>query len=183
MTADVTGDNLVNLEGLNGPCTFMNGDDGMEPRDDVRPFSPAVEEHPDGSSDGDSEDETEGYYTSRVRGSDDVAMPDDDDDLDADETTLRLECPPGYAFSQSASPALDTFLLKRHIVLRRGVGWVKGFLTRRAQAWTRQDCDYMVLGIRMGLSAPMEDRPHAGFSGTSELTTKRMRCRYRSNVE
>ena len=49
-------------------------------------------------------------------------MPDDDDDLDADETTLRLECPPGYTFSHSASPALDASLVKRHIVLRRGLG-------------------------------------------------------------
>ena len=49
-------------------------------------------------------------------------MPDDDDDLDADETTLRLECPPGYTFSHSASPALDASLVKRHIVLHRGLG-------------------------------------------------------------
>ena len=39
-----------------------------------------------------------------------------------------------------------------------------------------------VLGITTGLSAPMADRPHAGFSGTSELTTKRMPWRFRSNV-
>ena len=42
---------------------------------------------------------TETDYASRVRGSDDVASPDDGDDLDADETTLGLECPPGYYFS------------------------------------------------------------------------------------
>ena len=50
-----------------------------------------------------------------------------DDDLGADETSLRLECPPGYAFSHSASPALDASLVKRHIVLRRGLGWVVSY--------------------------------------------------------
>ena len=53
MTADSTDDNLVSLEGLDEPYTFVNGDDGRESRDDVQPLSPAVEEHPKGSSDGD----------------------------------------------------------------------------------------------------------------------------------
>ena len=125
ITADGTDDNPIILGGVGGPYTFMNGDDGREPRDDVQPFSPAGEEHPEGSSDGDYEDEMEGDFTSRVSGSNDVAMPDDDNDLDADETTLPLECPPGYAFSRSASPALKASLVKRHIMLRRGLGWVK----------------------------------------------------------
>jgi len=34
----------------------------------------------------------------------------------------------------------------------------------------------------MGLSAAMVDGPHAGFSGTPEQSTKRMRRRYRSKV-
>ena len=125
ITADGTDDNPIILGGVGGPYTFMNGDDGREPRDDVQPFSPAGEEHPEGSSDGDYEDETEGDYTSRVRGSDDVAMPDDDDDLDVDEITLPLECPPDYALFRSASPTLEASLVKRHI-MRRGLGWVNG---------------------------------------------------------
>ena len=84
----------------------MNADDGREVQDNVQPFSPADEEHPEGSSDEDNEDQTKGDYASPARGSDDVAMPDDDDDLDADDKQL-LECPPGYAFSCSDSPALD----------------------------------------------------------------------------
>ena len=82
-------------------------------------------------------------------------MPDDDDDLDADGKKLSLECPPGYAFSRSASPALDESLVKRHIVLRRGLGWVNGFITRRAQARTRQDYDYRVLFDRTGATFSM----------------------------
>ena len=53
-------------------------------------------------------------------------MPDDDDDLDAGETTLPLECPPGYALSRSAPPALDSSLVKRHIMLRRRLGMGEG---------------------------------------------------------
>ena len=71
-------------------------------------------------------------------------MP-DDDDLDADGKKLPLEGPPGYAFSRSASPALDESLVKQHIVLRRGLGWVNDFITRRAQARTRQDYTIRVL--------------------------------------
>ena len=52
-------------------------------------------------------------------------MPDDDDDLDVDEITLPLECPPDYALFRSASPTLEASLVKRHI-MRRGLGWVNG---------------------------------------------------------
>ena len=48
MTADGTDDNLINLEGLDGPYTFMNADDSREPRDDVQPFSPAAKSIPTG---------------------------------------------------------------------------------------------------------------------------------------
>ena len=52
-------------------------------------------------SDEDDEEETEGADTGRVRRSYGLAMLDDDDDLDAGETTLPpLECPPGYALSR-----------------------------------------------------------------------------------
>ena len=74
------------------------------------------------------------------------------DDLDADETTLPLKCPPGYAFSRSVSPALEASLVKRHIMLRRGLGWVKGFITRREQARMRQARDYRVSIDRTGAS-------------------------------
>ena len=35
-------------------------------------------------------------------------------------------------------------------MLRRRLGWVSGFITRRAQARTRQDYDYRVLLERTG---------------------------------
>ena len=47
--------------------------------------------------DEDEEEETEGADTGRARRLDGLAMLDDDDGLDTGETTLPLECPPGYA--------------------------------------------------------------------------------------
>ena len=81
----------------------MNAYDGREPRNDVEPFSPGAKIIPRGRATRMTRTKrgvkTETDYASRVRGSDDVASPDDGDDLDADETTLGLECPPGYYFS------------------------------------------------------------------------------------
>ena len=69
---------------------------------------------------------------------------------------LPPEGPPGYAFSRSASTALGEPLVKRHIVLRRGLGWVNGFITRRALARTRQDYDSRVLFDRTGATLSMK---------------------------
>ena len=119
MTASGADDNLTNFERLDGLHTFMIADDGRESLEDVRPFLPSDEERPDGSRDEEDEGEPEGDYTSRVRGSVNVAMPGDDDHLDADETTLPFQCSPGYALSRSASAALDASLVNRHIMPRR----------------------------------------------------------------
>ena len=71
------------------------------------------------------------------------------------EKKLPLEYPPGYAFPCPASPALDESLVKPHIVLRRRLGWVDGFITRRAQARTREDYDYRVLIDRTSATLSM----------------------------
>ena len=137
----------------------------------MQPFSSADEEYPEGPTDEDDEDETEYDYTSRVRGSEDVAMPDDDDDLDADEPILPLECPPGYAFARSASPALDASLVKRHIMLCRALGYVKGFIMRRAHARTRQDYDYRVLIDRTDAALSMR-LPRGKYTAVGEAAAE-----------
>ena len=109
-------------------------------------------------------------FTSRVGRLDDVAMP-DDYDLDADEVTQVVKCPPGYAFSQSASPALYTSRVKRHMVLDRGLGWVKGFLTGRAQAQTRQDCDCKVLMDLTGATLSMR-LPHDRYTAVGQAAAE-----------
>ena len=141
MTADGTDDSLINLEDLDWPSTFMEAANDKEPLEDEQPFPPADEEYPKGSRDEDYE-ETGGDYTRRVRGLVDLVLLGDDDDLDAGEKSLPLECPPAYDHSPSAPPALDATLVKRHIMPSRTLGWVKGFITRHTQARTRQDHDY-----------------------------------------
>ena len=68
-------------------------------------------------SDEDDEEGQEGVDTGRVRRPGSITTLHDGD------TTLPLECPPGYALSPSAPPALDSPLVKRHIILRRGLEW------------------------------------------------------------
>ena len=91
------------------------------------PFLLQTKSIPRGRSDADDEDEAEGDYASRIRGSDDVTLPDNDDDLDADETTLSLECPPAHAFPRATCPSLDAPVIKGHIMLYRRVGIGEGF--------------------------------------------------------
>ena len=59
MTPDGT-DDIINLEGLHGPCTFMDAENDKEPRENKQPFPPADEEHPEGFSDEDDKEETGG---------------------------------------------------------------------------------------------------------------------------
>lgn len=77
-------------------------------------------------------------------------MPDDDGDLDANEKQLLPECPPDYAISRSAPPALDVSLAKRYIMVLRGLGCVNGVITGWVQARRRQDDDYSVVINRTG---------------------------------
>lgn len=88
-------------------------------------------------------DKTEGSNTRRVRGSDRVAILDDNDDLDAGEKTI-VDFQLGSAVFCSIPPAFDVSSVKHDIMLRRVTGWVMDFITRRARARTRQDHDYEV---------------------------------------
>ena len=55
---------------------------------------------------------------------------------------------------------------------RGGRTWVAGVTSPASTAILLVNVYLYILGIRTGLSAPMADRPHAGFSGTSKLTTR-----------
>ena len=75
-----------------------------------------------------------------------------DDDLAEGEESLPLETPTGYAYAlvSSAPTALTAALVKRPIVLRLGIGWLNGTITRQPQARTRHLYDYRVLLDRDG---------------------------------
>lgn len=134
MTAHCTDNNLIILEGVDGPYPFTVAGDGKEPPDVVQPFKLADGVLPEGSSNKHGKDKAEGEKTRRVRGSDDVPYSDENDDVDAGQATLPLDYPSGLAFVRSPPPFLDASPMKRHVILRRGLGLVKGFGTRRAHA-------------------------------------------------
>ena len=153
MTADGSDDNLINLQGVEqGTYSFMDVDTSPEPLEDVLPISPAPadEENPPGSSDEDeSETEEEGVMSggqqNRPRPDvDELATLDIDDDVADDEALLPLEVPAGYSLVSSAPTALTRALVNQEILLRLGMGWFRGVITRKAQARTSDRYDFRV---------------------------------------
>ena len=153
MTADGSDDNLINLQGVEqGTYSFMDVDTSPEPLEDVLPISPAPadEENPPGSSDEDeSETEEEGVMSGgqQIRPRPDVdelATLDIDDDIADDEALLPLEVPAGYSLVSSAPTALTRALVNQEILLRLGMGWFRGVITRKAQARTSDRYDFRV---------------------------------------
>ena len=104
----------------------MDADKTPEPLKDVLSASPApANEHPTGSSDEENDsDKKRGESNSGAN--DELATLDVDDDLDEGEEPLPLEIPTGYVLASSAPAALTAELVKRPIVLRLGIGRLKG---------------------------------------------------------
>ena len=73
-----------------------------------------------------------------------------DDDLDEGEEPLPLETPTGYVLVSSAPAALTAAFVKRLIVLRLGIWWLKETITLQAQVRTRQLYDSRVFVDRDG---------------------------------
>ena len=159
MTADGSDDNLINLEGVEqGTYSFMDVDTTPEPLEDVLSISPAPadEENPPGSSDeteseseSESESEEEGVKSggggTRPRQDvDELATMDTDDDIADDEVLLPLEVPARYSHVSTAPAALTRALVHQEILLRLGMGWFRGIITRRAQARTSDRYDFRV---------------------------------------
>ena len=139
MTADGSDDNLINLQGVErGTYSFMDVDTTPEPLEDVVPISPAPadEENPPGSSD-EEESETE-------QEDDELALLDMDDDVADDEALLPFEVPDGYSLVSSAPAALTRNLVNQEILLRLGMDWFRGIITRKAQARTSHLYDFRV---------------------------------------
>ena len=70
---------------------------------------------------------------------------DEDDDLTDGEDIQAMEIPSGFRLQASAPAALDGLLLKRGVLLRLGLGWFGGVITRRAQERNRSVYDYRVM--------------------------------------
>ena len=145
-------DNLINIEGVEqGTYSFMDVDTTPEPLEDVLAISPAPadEENPSDSSDeSESESKEEGVKSGgggRPRQDvDELATMDTDDDVADDEVLLPLEVPAGYSLVSTAPAALTRALVHQEILLRLGMGWFRGVITRKAQARTSDRYDFRV---------------------------------------
>ena len=135
MTADGSDDNVIRLEGMTqGTYSFMDVDTTPESQEGVLPISPAPadEEHPPGSSDEDERDKEEeaGREGKRLRRDvDEMAILDVDDELADDKVPLPLQIPGGYSLVSSEPAILTTALVNQSIMLRLGVGLLKGIIT------------------------------------------------------
>ena len=69
---------------------------------------------------------------------------DTDDDVADDEVLLPLEVPAGYSLVSTAPAALTRALVHQEILLRLGMGWFRGVITRKAQARTSDRYDFRV---------------------------------------
>ena len=115
----------------------MDVDSAPEPLEDALPAlpAPADEEHPPRSSDEEDDSDEEGGE-SNSGANDELTTLDVDDDL-AEGQPLPLEILTGYILVSSAPASLTVALVKRLIVLRLGIGWLKETITRQAQGRTR----------------------------------------------
>ena len=144
MAADDSENILTNLGGVaQGKYSFMNMDTIPELQEDALPTSPAPadEEHPLGSSDedeSDNEEEEAGSEGETLRRDvDEMAVLNIDDELADDEVSLRLQICDGYYLVSLAPAALTAALVMQSIMLRLGVGWLKGIITQKTKACTR----------------------------------------------
>ena len=124
----------------------MDVDSAPEPLEDALPAlpAPADEEHPPRSSDEEDDSDEEGGE-SNSSANDELTTLDVDDDL-AEGQPLPLEILTGYILVSSAPASLTVALVKRLIVLRLGIGWLKETITRQSQVCTRHlyDCRVFV---------------------------------------
>ena len=70
---------------------------------------------------------------------------DHDDQLSDGETVLGMDIPEGFRLQMSPPPTLDQSLVKRGVLVRLGLGWFGGVITRRAHQSSRCEHDYRVM--------------------------------------
>ena len=75
---------------------------------------------------------------------DELALLDEDDSMDREGEIHGMEIPDGYRLQASKPAALDSSLLQRGVLVRLGMGWFGGSITRQSQERTRHLYDYRV---------------------------------------
>ena len=70
---------------------------------------------------------------------------DSDDDMDPGDGILAMQLPQGFRLQERHPTVLDRTLIKRYVVLRRGLGWFLGQISRTAAPQTSNIYDYRVV--------------------------------------
>ncbi|CAB1107234.1 unnamed protein product [Ectocarpus sp. CCAP 1310/34] len=96
----------------------------------------------EGVEDGDSSDEDTRETASGQM--DELRLVDDDDSMESDNEIHAMEIPDGFRIQASTPAALDSSLLQRGLLVRLGMGWLGGIITRQSQERTRHLYDYRV---------------------------------------
>ena len=73
-----------------------------------------------------------------------IALLDDDDDMSPKDHVIGMVIPNGFRLQEPTPAGLDSSLVKRGILLRLGMGWFGGVITRQSQERTRDVLDYRV---------------------------------------
>ncbi|CAN0166814.1 unnamed protein product, partial [Pylaiella littoralis] len=73
---------------------------------------------------------------------------------------MGMSIPDGFQLQPSPPPALDQSLVKRGVLVKLGLGWFGGVLTRRAHHGSRDNYDYRVTlhsdGSTSSMKLPLE---------------------------
>lgn len=76
---------------------------------------------------------------------DELALLDDDDSMDPEDEKQCMEIPDGYRLQASKPADLGSFLLQRGVLVRLGMRWFGGLITRQSQERPCHLYDYRVL--------------------------------------
>ena len=69
---------------------------------------------------------------------------DDDDDMSPDDEAIGMVVPDGFRFQESRPAVLDSFLVKRGVLVRLSMGLFGGLITRQSQERTKHVYDFRV---------------------------------------
>ncbi|CAB1107407.1 unnamed protein product [Ectocarpus sp. CCAP 1310/34] len=133
MTADGSGDDKINLEGLS-TYSFMDMEGGAsadeESKEDKDTGKVDVDQlsedssSSDDESDGDDDNDKDPVRKRLAR--DPLTQLDDYDELSPEEEALKMDIPDGFRLQASPPPALDQSIVKRGVLVKLGLGWFGG---------------------------------------------------------
>ena len=108
---------------------------------------------------------------------DPLSQLDSVDDLDPGDNILAMQLPQGFRLQERHPTVLDRTLIKRYVVLRRGLGWFLGQISRTAAPQTSHiyECrvvlvfDQSTISLKLPLAAYSVDEENAAVGAWALL--------------